>query len=61
MKKNELIDTIVTKMYFKPSAYYYKYLGISEESYDRISNLKSWLRRQNLANLNKIYRRLCNG
>lgn len=59
-KKDTLVDEILTKMYYKPSVWYYRYLGLSEEQYDRIVNVKSWLRRQNLAKLNEIYRRLEN-
>lgn len=58
MKKDELIEMIVTKLYYKPYVLFYKYLGVTEEKYDRISNLRSWLKRQNLTTLNKIYKRL---
>lgn len=58
MKKNEMIDYILGRLYYKPSSWFYKYLGITEEAFGRITNLKSWLNRQNLASLEKIYRRL---
>lgn len=58
MKKKDLIEKILGRLYYKPSHWYYKYLGVTEETWDRITNLKSWLNRQNLASLEKIYRRL---
>lgn len=61
MNKNELIDEIIGRLYYKPTSYYHMYLWISEEAYDRIRNLKSWLKRQKLAKLNEIIERLRNG
>lgn len=60
-KKTELIEAIVEGLYYKPSVWYHRYLGITEEQWNRIKDLKSWLKRQNLAKLDKIIGRLRNG
>lgn len=61
LSKRVLVDSIIDRLYFKPCKWYYRYLGITEENWDRIKNLKSWLKRQNMARLEEIYRRLTNG
>lgn len=58
IRKDDLISDILARMYYKPTLYYNYYLGITGQRYERIRNLKSWLKRQKLETLNEIYGRL---